>query len=108
MAVESLLRGSLSQCTAVISLTSSETPVVSLPTASSDAILNLVSMLTEGSAASDSKEVLLESVKIAKIIGLQLNGIQIGEKKKKTKKVKNREQVNSPTTTDVQIGEDNL
>jgi len=90
------------------SFTSSETPVVSLPTASSDAILNLVSMLTEGSAASDSKEVLLESVKIAKIIGLQLNGIQIGEKKKKTKKVKNREQVNSPTTTDAQIGEDNL
>jgi len=90
------------------SFTSSETPVVSLPTASSDAILNLVSMLTEGSAASDSKEVLLESVKIAKIIGLQLNGIQIGEKKKKTKKVKNREQVNSSTTTDVQIGEDNL
>jgi len=90
------------------SFTSSETPVVSLPTASSDAILNLVSMLTEGSAASDSKEVLLESVKIAKIIGLQLNGIQIGEKKKERKEVKNREQVNSSTTTDVQIGEDNL
>jgi len=90
------------------SFTSSETPVVSLPTASSDAILNLVSMLTEGSAASDSKEVLLESVKIAKIIGLQLNGIQIGEKKKKRKKVKNIEQVNSSSTTDVQIGEDNL
>jgi len=90
------------------SFTSSETPVVSLPTASSDAILNLVSMLTEGSAASDSKEVLLESVKIAKIIGLQLNGIQIGEKKKKRKEVKNRDQVNSSTTTDVRIGEDNL
>jgi len=88
------------------SFTSSETPVVSLPTASSDAVLYLVSMLTEGSTASDSKEVLLESAKIAKIIGIQLNGIQIGEKKKKPKKVKNKEQENSSTTTNIEIGED--
>jgi len=89
------------------SFTSSETPVVSLPTASSDAVLYLISMLTEGSTASDSKEVLLESAKIAKIIGIQVNGIQIGEKKKKPKKVKNKEQENSSTTTNVEIGEDN-
>ena len=66
-------------------------PSISLPIASSSPVLNLLKILIEGSVSSTDYNALLEVGKVAKILDIKLEGMQLGSIKKFTKDAKKEE-----------------
>ena len=63
---------------------SSEIPGVSLPQASPSDLINLLQILSEGTAFSTERCALLKVGRVAKLLGIVLEGMQLGKRKIKT------------------------
>ena len=59
-----------------------EVPRVTLPTKSSTSIQNLVNLLIDGAVLSTESETLYETGQLALLLGIKLDGLQLGRKKK--------------------------
>ena len=63
---------------------SSEMPGVSLPQANPSDLLNLLQILSQGSAFSTESGTLLKVGKVAKVLGIVLEGMQLGKRNVKS------------------------
>ena len=78
-------------CDILSQFNSPEMPSISLPISSSSPVLNLLKILIEGSVSSTDYNALLEVGKVAKILDIKLEGMQLGSIKKFTKDAKKEE-----------------
>jgi len=82
------------------STTSKELPFISLPISSCLPVMNLIKILTEGTVMSSESESLLEVGKVAQILDIKLEGVQLGSRKKPTKEKVKQKNINLPDIKD--------
>ena len=78
-------------CNVIADYKTLEMPNISLPVSSSDPVLNLLKILTEGIVLSTDSNALLEVGKVAQMLDIKLEGVQLGSRKKSTTKTKKKE-----------------
>jgi len=85
------------------STTTKELPFISLPVSSCLPVMNLIKILTEGTVLSSESESLLEVGKVAQILDIKLEGVQLGSRKKPTKEREKQKNIKLPDIKDTSL-----
>merc|ERR1719309_1674269 len=76
---------------------------ISVPVTSCQPVLNLIKILTEGTVLSSESESLLDVGKVAQILDIKLEGVQLGSRKKPTKEREKQKNIKLPDIKDTSL-----